>query len=74
MEFIELNRVTHLFAKDKLTYAATATKDHCLDLSIFELELKLDPKKFVRIHRSTIGNASYVHEVNSWFAGRMFVR
>ncbi len=74
VEFIELERVTHLFAKDKLTYAATATKDHCLDLTISELELKLDPKKFVRIHRSTIVNASFVHELYSWFAGRMLLR
>jgi len=74
VEFIELDRVTHLFAKDKLTYAATATKDHCLDWTISELEAKLDPKKFVRIHRSTIVNASYVHELYSWFAGRMLLR
>ena len=74
VEFIELERVTHLFAKDKLTYAATAAKDYCLDLTISELESKLDPKKFVRIHRSTIVNASYVHELYSWFAGRMLLR
>ena len=74
VEFIELNRVTDLFAKDKQTYAATASKDHCLDLTISELELKLDPKKFVRIHRSTIVNASFVHELYSWFAGRMLLR
>ena len=73
VEFIELERVTHIYAADKLTYAATAAKHYCLDLTISELEAKLDPKKFVRIHRSTIVNASYVHELYSWFAGRMSV-
>jgi two-component system LytT family response regulator len=74
VEFIELERVTHIFARDKLTYASTPAKDYCLDLTISELEAKLDPKKFVRIHRSTIVNASYVHELYSWFAGRMLLR
>jgi two-component system LytT family response regulator len=74
VEFVDLDRVTHIFAKDKLTYAATPAKNHCLDLTIAQLEEKLDPKKFVRIHRSTIVNAACVHELYTWFAGRMLLR
>jgi two-component system LytT family response regulator len=74
VEFVELSRVTHIFAKDKLTYAATAAKNYCLDLTISELESKLDPKKFIRVHRSTIVNADFVHELYTWFAGRMLLR
>ena len=74
VEFVELAKVTHIFAKDKLTFAATATKAYCLDATIAEMEARLDPKRFVRIHRSTIVNSEYVHELYPWFAGRMLVR
>jgi two-component system LytT family response regulator len=74
VEFIDLDRVTHIFAKDKLTYAATPARNYCLDATIAELEGKLDPKRFVRIHRSTIVNTAFVHEMYTWFAGRMLVR
>lgn len=74
VEFVELSRVSHFFANDKLTYAATATKDFVIDYTIQELEQRLDPRAFLRIHRSTLLNLSYVHELHNWFAGRMVVR
>ena len=74
VELVELSRVTHFFARDKLTYAATATKNHVVDHTIQELEQKVDPRKFVRIHRAILLNLDYVHELHTWFAGRMMVR
>jgi two-component system, LytTR family, response regulator len=74
VEFVEVDRVTHFYAKDKLTFAATNTKDYCLDQSIVELEQRLDPKRFVRIHRSTMVNVDYVLELYTWFGGRMLLR
>ena len=38
------------------------------------MEHKLDPRKFLRIHRATLLNVDYIHELHSWFAGRMMVR
>jgi two-component system LytT family response regulator len=66
--------VTHFFARDKLTYAATAAKNYVVDHTIQELEQKFDPRKFVRIHRAILLNVDYVHELNTWFAGRLMVR
>ena len=74
VELIELAQVTHFFARDKLTYAATAAKNHVVDHTIQELEQKFDPRKFVRIHRAILLNLDYVHELHTWFAGRMMVR
>jgi two-component system, LytTR family, response regulator len=74
VEFIELASITHIFAQDKLTYAATAKKNYCIDQTIVELEAKLDPRKFVRIHRSTMVNTDYVQELYTFFAGRMLLR
>ncbi len=74
VQFIELARVTHFFAEDKLTYAVAGSRNHVVDHSIAELEKKLEAAGFLRIHRSTLLNLQYVDEVVSWFAGRVLVR
>jgi two-component system, LytTR family, response regulator len=74
IEFVDLNQVTHFFASDKLTFAATPTKNYAVDYTIQELEQKLDPAKFVRVHRATLVNVAHVQELHSWFAGRMMLR
>jgi two-component system, LytTR family, response regulator len=74
IEFVELQQVTHFFAADKLTYAATPLKNYAVDYSIQELEQKLDPGRFVRVHRATLVNVAHVQELYSWFAGGMMVR
>ena len=45
-----------------------------IDIPISDLEEKLDPALFVRIHRATLLNLTYVDEVSSWFGGGMVVR
>jgi two-component system LytT family response regulator len=74
VEFVELARVTHFFAADKLTYAATPAKNYVVDHTIQELEQKLDPRKFVRIHRAILLNLDFVYDLHAMFAGRMMVR
>jgi DNA-binding LytR/AlgR family response regulator len=74
IEFVDLEQVTHFFASDKLTFAATVNKNYPVDYSIQELEQKLDPGKFMRVHRATLVNVAHVQELHSWFAGRMMVR
>jgi two-component system, LytTR family, response regulator len=74
VELVDLSRVTHFFAADKLTYAATPAKNYVVDHTIQELEQKLDPRKFIRIHRATLLNLDYLHDLHAWFAGRMMVR
>jgi two-component system LytT family response regulator len=72
--FIDLTRVTHFYAEDKLTYAVSEGKAYCVDYTIAELERKLDPKKFLRIHRSTVVNAAWIKEVASLPGGALNVR
>lgn len=74
VEVIELSRVTHLYAEDKLTFAATPGKNYVLDLTIAELEAKLDPRRFVRIHRATLVNVAFVQELYTYFGGKMLMR
>jgi two-component system, LytTR family, response regulator len=74
IEFIDLDHITHFFAADKLTFAATPAKNYAVDYTIQELEQKLDPGKFVRIHRATLVNVAQVQELYTWFAGKMMLR
>ena len=74
IEFVDVARVTHFYANEKLTYASTPQKDFAVDYTITELEETLDPARFVRIHRSTVVNLDFVLEIYSWFSERMMVR
>jgi len=73
ISFIDLDVVSHFAAHDKLTYAVVNGHPHCVDQTIAELEQRLDPAKFLRIHRSALVNADWIQEVNSWFAGKVVV-
>ncbi|MCL4797910.1 MAG: LytTR family transcriptional regulator [Bryobacteraceae bacterium] len=68
------HRLTSFVEEDKLTYAATAEKSWVVDRTIAELEQRLDPARFVRVHRSTLVNVRYVDELYAWFGGRMMLR
>jgi len=72
--FIDLAQVTHFYAEDKLTYAVSQGKAYCVDYAMTELETKLDPKKFIRIHRSTVVNLDWIKEVASLPGGALNVR
>jgi DNA-binding LytR/AlgR family response regulator len=70
----ELNRITHFWAEDKVTFAATEQgAKYITDSSITDLEQKLAPKGFVRIHRNTLVNVAFIAELHRWFGGRMLV-
>ena len=66
--------VTHFYAKEKLTYAATPAKHYALDLSISDLEQRLDPTQFVRVHRATLVKVASIGQLHSWFGGRLMLR
>ncbi len=74
VEFIEVSAVSHFYAEDKLTFAATASKAYAVDLSIAELEQRLPPGRWVRIHRSTLLNVDAVKELRTWFNGKLLVK
>ncbi len=71
---LEVARISHFFARDKLTYAASAGHAYPVDCSIAELERRLGARNFVRIHRATLVNLDWIREIDSWFAGGAVVR
>ena len=60
---LDVARITHFFAKDKLTFAVSSGREHVIDFTMAELDTLLDARRFVRIHRRTIVNVSSVREI-----------
>jgi len=73
-EFLDLSRITHFYSEEKLTFAATESKSYIIDQTITELESRLDPARFFRIHRSTLVNLAYVSELYTFFGGKLLVK
>jgi len=71
---LDVARVTHFFSKDKLTFAGANGREHVVEFTLAELEEKLDPRRFVRIHRATIVNVGLVQELDTWVDGGVLVR
>jgi two-component system LytT family response regulator len=73
ISFIDLESVTHFQALDKLTFAIAGGRQHSVDQTIADLERRLDPTRFLRIHRAVLVNLEWVQEVNSLFAGKVLL-
>lgn len=73
ISFLDVDAVTHFVAQDKLTFAVVEGRRHAVDQTIADLERRLDPARFLRIHRSALVNVDYIHEINSWFAGKVIL-
>jgi len=73
ISFIDLDVVSHFAAHDKLTYAVVNGHRHSVDQTIADLENRLDPAKFLRIHRAALVNVEMIQEVNAFFAGKIML-
>jgi two-component system, LytTR family, response regulator len=72
--FLDLARVSHFYAQDKVTFAMMEGKAYCVDHSIADLEARLNPRKFLRIHRGTVVNITWIREVSPLPGGSLHVR
>ena len=65
IQLVELDRITHFIAEDKLTYAVTAERSYVVEPSIAELEQRYARAGFFRIHRATLVRVSAIAELAS---------
>ncbi|HMI50149.1 MAG TPA: LytTR family DNA-binding domain-containing protein [Candidatus Saccharimonadales bacterium] len=72
--FLDLAKVTHFYAEDKLTFAFLEGQSFCVDHTIAELENTLNPKQFLRIHRATLVNLAWVKEISPLPGGSLNLR
>ena len=59
---------------DKLTFAVVNSHEHVVDYTLTDLEARLDPRRFARVHRATIINIAFVQELFPAVDGGMLVR
>jgi two-component system LytT family response regulator len=67
---VDLSDVMFFSAKDKYVFLHTASKEHIIEHTLAELETRLDPNRFVRVHRSTIVSVDKIREIQTWFGGK----
>ncbi len=73
-QVIEVARVTHFLAQAKGTLALTERGSYLVDRALGEVERRLDPREFVRIHRGALVNLAFVQEVRPLLGGRVLIR
>jgi DNA-binding LytR/AlgR family response regulator len=66
---VSLDEVLWIEAGEKIVAAHLAEGAFPTAFTLDELEQRLDPARFIRIHRAYIANASKVQELVPWFAG-----
>jgi two-component system, LytTR family, response regulator len=71
---LDVARISHFFAKDKLTFAVVNGREHVIDYALSELEAVLDARRFARIHRATIVNVPMIQELFPDVNGGILVR
>jgi two-component system, LytTR family, response regulator len=67
--FIETAEIDWIEAEGNYVSVHCAKKAHLLRETISSLEAQLDPKKFLRIHRSSIVRIDRIQELQPWFHG-----
>jgi len=72
--FVDISDIVYFEAKDKYTYLHTSDQKYITDLTLAELESRLDATEFVRIHRSSIISLKHMSELVKWFGGKYKVR
>lgn len=71
--FIETKDIDWISAEGYYASIRVGGKSHLMRESLKNLENILDPKTFLRIHRSTIVNINQIKELHSHFHGEYFV-
>ncbi len=71
--FLETNEIDWIQAEGNYVSVHSSKKSHLLRETISSLESQLDPKKFVRIHRSSIVRLDYIQELQPWFHGEYHI-
>jgi two-component system LytT family response regulator len=71
--FLETGEINWVEAEGNYVRLHTDKKAHLLRETISSLEEQLDPKKFLRVHRSTIVRIDSIRELQPWFHGEYHI-
>lgn len=70
---LEVSEISYFQSSKKLTAIHSAERDFLVDTSLVELEKRLNPRDFIRIHRATLVNLAWVGELRRLDDGRFRV-
>jgi two-component system, LytTR family, response regulator len=73
IQFVAVEEIDWIGAEDNYAMLHTGRHVHEVRETLQTLMEKLDPREFIRIHRSTIVNLRRVREVQPWFHGSHIV-
>ena len=68
------DEVYYFHAEDKHTFINTTDKSYIIDFTLKELERRVDPEKFLRVHRGYIINIDAVKSIHQWYGGKLLVK
>jgi two-component system LytT family response regulator len=71
--FLKTDEIDYVQAEDYYVKLHVGRKGHLLRETMNEMEAKLDPAKFLRIHRSSIVNVDRIRELQQHFNGEYIV-
>jgi two-component system LytT family response regulator len=67
--FLKTSEIDWIEAADNYACLHCAKETHVLRETMSELEARLDPARFIRVHRSAIVNLDRIKELQPWFRG-----
>ncbi len=73
VEILDENSIFRIYASNGKVYAATKDKNYTLRLRLYEVQKRLNSKRFVRISNSEIINLNKVRKFDLSFAGTICV-
>ncbi len=73
IRFVDADEISHLEAEGNYVRLHTAERSYLIRDSLGSLEAKLDPERFLRIHRSTIVQIDRIREMEPLFRGEYLI-
>jgi hypothetical protein len=70
---VPVEQIDWLEASDNHVVVHTRAANHLMRVPLSRLTERLDPRTFVRVHRSTVVNVDRVREVQPWFRSELVV-
>jgi two-component system LytT family response regulator len=67
--FMKVDEIDWVEASDNYVCLHCGKETHILRETMSQLEIRLDPARFLRVHRSTIVNLDRIKELQPWFRG-----
>ena len=67
--FVKTNEIVFIEAEEKYAKLHTEKENYLIRETMNNLEQRLDPEKFARVHRSYIVNLDFIKEIHPWSHG-----